>query len=257
MTRSTFKSAHFLSLALPLLCVVAPALAVEPLPPRQELDAVPAEVTFDSVRFQEVLRTGKNLGSLASANSSLDDDAIQFGFAAQSEEARFFISGALFSEALAHQRGDQSAEVVRKLKALEREFIAIGVPGSLYNYVTKLRSMVESGAYESDAILQFFSLFQPFVEDLARSQSEDKLLLFRAGSWLVDMGLAAATGNMELLAQAERLAYLAREMERMEAPKGALDALREIAEISGQEEISERDAERVLTLVQRMKSLLG
>lgn len=235
----------------------APALAEGPRRFSNDVDFSGGGMHFDSAAFQSAMNNSRNLGSLAKENTPIGGNAVEFGFAAKSEEAKFFLIGTLYSESLAFLSSGDTEMAVDRIKAMEREFIDIGVTSSLYNYITKLRNMVERGRYDNQTVIEIFSLFQPFFEDFARSRSEDKLLLFQTGSWLVDMGLAAASGNNRLLAQTEKLKFLDQEMKRMDAPKGVIDALEEITGISQKEKISERDADNVLKLVKKMQSLLG
>jgi len=222
-----------------------------------KIDLTGSTMNFDSSQFQASINSDESLGSLALQNTSIDEGAVEFGFAAKSEEAKFFIIGTLFSESLAYLRGGNNQMAVNRLKAMEREFIEIGVTPSLYNYITKLRNMVETERYEGKVITEIFSLFQPFFEDFAKGRNDDNRLLFQTGSWLVDMSLAAASGNKGLLVQTEKLKFLSEEMKRMDAPKGVIDALADITNISAKKEIEDRDTKKVLKLVKKMQSLLG
>jgi hypothetical protein len=73
----------------------------------------------------------------------------------------------------------------------------------------------------------------------------------------MDMSLAAAGGEKDLLRQQGKLDYFIKEMKRMDAPKGAIEALDEIATISKAKEISDKDAEKVLKLVKKIQTILG
>jgi hypothetical protein len=212
---------------------------------------------FNSYIFQSNIRSGKSLGTLAEEHSTLGKNAISFGFAAKSEEARFFIMGGLYSETIAYLKSGKRELALKRLESIEKEFINLNVPNSLYNYITKMRQMMESQKYSTEVLGEFLSLFQPFYEEYAKSKSEDKLILFRAGSWLVDMSLTAAAGDNELLRQIETLDYFNREMKRMDAPKGVMDGLEEITKIAEKKEITDRDADRVLNLVKKIQTILG
>lgn len=217
------------------------------------------EVVFDSSSFQSEIRSGKSLGALAKEQSVVGEKATAFGFAAKSDKAKFFLIGSLYSEALAYVRSGDIALAADRLKAIETQFIAIRVPSSLYNYISRTRNLLETKRYSTEVVRELLSLFQPFFEDYARGmgKGEDKLTLFRAGSWLMDMSLAAAAGDTNLLRQKAKLDYFNTEMKRMDAPNGVLDALAEITKISEQKEIAERDAKQVLKQVKRIQTILG
>jgi hypothetical protein len=225
----------------------------------KDLKVKGGEVIFDSNSFQSGITSDKKLGTLAKEQSAIGGKATAFGFAAKSEEAKFFLIGSLYSEALAYLRSGDIALAADRLKAIETQFIAINVPSSLYNYISKTRNMLETKRYSAEVVGEFLSLFQPFFEDYAKGvgKGEDKLTLFRAGTWLVDMSLAAAAGDTNMLRQKAKLDYFNQEMKRMDAPKGVLDSLGEITKISGQKEIAERDAKQVLKLVKKIQSILG
>lgn len=216
------------------------------------------EPSFSSFGLQAAVRTPESLGALATANSSFGDEAASFGFAAKSPEAQFFLIGAAYAEALALVRSGSREAAVERLRAIELEAVILGFPSPLYNYIAKVRAILErKEPYPTEVELAFLSLFQPFFEDYARGEAEDKLTLFRAGSWLVDLGLVVAAGNTQLLQQSSQLDYFRAEMERMDAPKGVQDALAEISNIAAQDEVPERDARKVLDLVESIQSLLG
>lgn len=213
--------------------------------------------TFNSAYFQSTIRSGKSLGALAKENTVSGDPAVSFGFAAKSEEAKFFIIGSFYSEALAYLKSGEPDLAAKRLEAVEEEFINLRVPSSLYNYISKTCNILKTRRYTVEAQIEFLSLFQPFFEDYAKTKGEDKLTLFRAGSWLVDMSLTAAAGDKELLRQKGSLNYFSKEMKRMDAPKGVLDSLDEITKISEKKEITDRDAKEVLQLVKKIQTILG
>jgi hypothetical protein len=123
--------------------------------------------------------------------------------------------------------------------------------------VSKMRNMVETGKYDPKLSAELLSLFQPFFEDYAEGQSEDKLILFRAGLWLFDMTLTAAAGDLALLKQTETLDYFKGEMQRMDAPQGVIRALDEISKIVSKDKVSDRDVRNILRQVKRIQTILG
>jgi hypothetical protein len=226
------------------------------VPPR-DIDLSSGESLFNSYKFQSGIKSDKGLGNLAKEHSAIGEQASSFGFAAKSEEAKFFIIGALYSETIAYLKSGNLDLAAKRLESIEKEFISLRVPSSLYNFVTKARNLIQTKKYKSEVLGEFLSLFQPFYEDYAKGKGEDKLTLFRAGSWLVDMSLTAAAGDKELLRQKGTLDYFTKEMKRMDAPKGVMDALDEITKIAEKKEISDRDTKEVLNLVKKIQTILG
>jgi len=225
----------------------------------KKLDLKGGKVIFNSNRFQSSIKSDRNLGVLAKEVSAIGEEAVSFGFAAKSEEAKTFIIGALYSEALAYFRSGKMDLAAKRLESIGLEFINLGVPSSLYNFISSMGNMMEAKRYSSEALLEFLSLFQPFYEDYAVSKGEDKLILFRAGSWLVDMSLTAAAGDKFMLKQPETLNYFIKEMKRMDAPKGVLDSLDKITKIADKKEkdITDKDVKNVLKLVKKIQTILG
>jgi hypothetical protein len=215
------------------------------------------ETIFNSSRFQSGIKSGMNLGIVAKENSLAGDQATSFGFAEKSEEAKFFLVGSLFSEVLAYLRGGNIEMAAKRLETIEREFINLQAPSSLYNYISRTRNFIELKEYSPETTGEFLSLFQPLFEDYARSRGSDMLTLFRAGSWLFDITLTAAAGDKLLLIQPERLGYFIKEMKRMDAPVGVMNALDEIDKIMGKKEIADKDIDDVLELVKKIQIILG
>jgi hypothetical protein len=223
----------------------------------KDMDSKNVEVIFNSIGFQSSIKTDKGLGALAQEHSTIGNKDTSFGFAAASDEARFFLIGSVYSEALAYLQGGKLDLAAERLKLIEKEFITLNVPSPLFNYINKTRNLIERDRYSKEALIDFMSLFQPFFEEYAKNKSEDKLTLFRAGSWLMDMSLATAAGNKELLKQTVKLNYFIKEMKRMDAPKGVLTDLDEMEKIANKTDITDKDTKKVLDLVKEIQTILG
>ncbi len=242
----------FLALALTLGLA---AQEEKRLPPK--LDPAAAQLVFDSGRFQSRISGPKGIGVLASDLSLYGMGGQAMGFAAKSEEAKTFLIGSFYSECIAYVRGGKPELALDRLKAIEKEFIIMGVTNSVYGFVSKIENAITTKKYEPAVLLDFFALFQPVYEEFLKSKGQDRLTLFQAGSWLMDMGLAAAAQDKTLLKQPQVLNYFIAEMKRMDAPKGVQDSLAEISAISAKKEIADRDAAQVLKLIKKIQSVLG
>ena len=247
------------ALCMLVLVVACPSIlsAQEARKPPEKLDTAGNVQYLSSHGFQSAITTDKNLAKLAGETDFLGAESVSFGFGAKSPEARFFILGALYSQTLAYLNGGDIKSAAERLKAIEGEFIGLQAPTSLYNFVSKTRNMIERGDYTREVINEFLILFQPFLEDYALASGKDMPLLLHAGSWLVDFGLAAAGRDEVMLRQSAKLRYLTEEMKRMDAPKGVVDSMQELAEITAKDEISDRDVKKILKLVQDIQTVLG
>jgi hypothetical protein len=249
------KRVNLIFVVLALLVLPVSAISQDTLDPNN-IKTSPAPF-FNSDMLQSGIRSPLNLGGLAKQNSPINVKGASFGFAAKSDEARFFLIGASYSEALAYLEGGKPDLASQRLQFIEEEFIQMGAPSSLYTLISKTRNMVEIGKYPKEYVRTVLSLFQPFFEEFAQSKSEDKLILFRAGSFLSDIGLVAAAGNKELLKQSTNITYFSTEMKRMDAPKGVLEALAEMHKVSEKETLTDKDSATVLKLVKKIEELLS
>lgn len=251
------KKFAFLTLCMAVAFFTALPCLSQQARPAVNPGAISGPQDFDSIRFQSAIGTDKALGSLAKQNSVIGDPNTSFGFAAKSEESKFFIIGALYSEAIAFLKSGQNELSAKRLDSIEKEFINLQVPASLYNYISKTKNLVELKKLDTATLQDFLALFQPFFEDYAKGKGADKLTLFRAGTWLVDVGLAASAGNKMLLKQTERLDYFVKEMKRMDAPRGVIESLEAIQQISQKKDITDKDADTVVKMVKKIQTTLG
>jgi hypothetical protein len=249
------KRVNCIFVVLALLVLPVSAISQDTLVP-SNIETSPTPF-FNSDMFQSGIRSPLNIGGLAKQNSPIDDKGSSFGFAAKSDEARFFLIGASYSEALAYLGGGKPDLASQRLQYIEEELINMGAPSSLYTLISKTHNMLETGQYPTPYVRTVLSFFQPFFEEFAQSKSGDKLILFRAGSFLSDIGLAAAAGNKELLKQSTNLTYFSTEMKRMDAPKGVLEALAEMNTMSEKETLTDNDPATVLKLVKKIEQLLS
>lgn len=237
------------------LSAVVWAQDVKDLPENFNFDG--DKLWFDSYGYQSAITTGKSLSKLIGQAGFSSEESAAFGFGAKSPEARFFLIGSSYSQAIAYFKGDNLAAAASSLKRIEQELINLRAPSALYNYVTKTRNILERNKYSFEALGEFISLLQPFLEDYAGIKGQDKIILFRAGSWLISYGLAAAAGDKSMLHETLKLRYFLQELERLDAPKGVLTSLNELVEISEKERITDSDTEKIIKLVKKTQTLLG
>lgn len=215
------------------------------------------QTMFSSTSDQSLISSDEPLGKLALANSLMSEKATQMGFAAKSPEAKLFLIGSYYSEALALNKSHDNDEALKRIVAIKNMLIELGAPAGLYSYVTHLESLMLHKEKSEEMIADYMSMMQPLLDDYAQSLSADKHTLFRTGTWLVDMGLAAAAGDVSLLKQDDRIGSIIADMKRMDAPKGAQDALEEIKQISSKQDVDKHDAKKILSLVKKMQSVLS
>jgi hypothetical protein len=248
-------SRNLLALTAVFMATVAVAQEERGLLVNPDLSSGP--VYFNSARFQSSLRSATDLGTLAQKNPAINEQAVTFGFAEKSAEAKFFIIGTLYTEALAYLQSDNLDEAAKRLAAIDRELINLQAPGALYNYLSQTRNLVERKQYSAEVLTDFLALFQPFFDDYARSRGDDKLTLFRTGTWLVDMSLAAAGQDTEGLKRPGQARYFSQVLQRLNAPKGVLDALERLTRITEKAELTDADMKEVLKLIKEIQTILA
>ncbi|HSG96464.1 MAG: hypothetical protein GWP60_05670 [Gammaproteobacteria bacterium] len=213
--------------------------------------------SYSSTGVQSALKRSGGLGEDFAANSAFGADASTFGFAERSPEARMFLAGTLYAEALAFTQDGQYEAATDRLLALQDIVNKAEAPVALRGYIQRTTEIIAQSRYDRRAMVEFLALLQPQLDGFAASNSSDMQILFQTGAWLVDLSVAATAGDYRYLAQKMRIAYTIEEMERMEAPKGVLDGLRTIEEIAGRDQVEKRDVEKIAREVKRIQSLLG
>jgi hypothetical protein len=221
------------------------------------LEADKGEITLNSSQFQAGITSETALATLAKQHVALGDQVVTFGFSAKSEAAKFFILGSVYAEAVAYLHSGNLTDAAKRLAEVEQELISLQAPNSLYNYLSKTRNMLERQQYPNEVLTEFLALLQPLFDDYARSQGEATLILFRAGTWLIDMGLTAAAQDTARLQQPVKARYFRQELQRLNVPKGVMEALEQMTRITEKPEITGADATEVLRLVKRIQDLLA
>jgi hypothetical protein len=212
---------------------------------------------FDVYRFQAGIKSETALDTLVVTHSVIGKRAVTFGFAAQPERSKAFSIGTLYAETLAALRSGNLDLAVQRLQAMEKACLDLQGPGTLSLYLSEMRTLLENRRYAEDVLGEFLSLFEPLYAEYAGSKDADGLTLFRAGAWLENMVLAAAAGDKAALRQVHVGQYFHREIKRLNAPKGVLDALEQLSGMLAQREMTDRDVKAVLKLVKTLQTLLG
>ena len=216
----------------------------------------PGDLPFNAAAFQAGIHSQTPLGTLVAAHTTLEDQAVAFGFAraATANPARV---GMFYVEALAALHSGDLQLAARRLTGLERTLRAEHTPASLGRYTTALRSLVERHDAADLSLEAFLVPFETVYTDYITRQGRERLILFQFGAWLGNMALAAAAGDQAALRQGNITPYFLTEMQHIHAPKGTLDALNRLQQLLGQPTLTEREVTEVLTLTKKAQQLLG
>lgn len=210
--------------------------------------------------FQANMVVSADLDALVAANSTVEEQMVAFGFASKPVPAQSYFLGTLYAEALAYTRGGDTASAAGHWVAIRKEVEPIAQP--LTAYARQMETLLTASADEQTAdsaaeLVAFMSLFEPLYENYTGERAARTLPLFRAGTWLTNMRLAAAIGDKTALQTPATVRYFQNEMRRLEAPKGVLDALAHMGRVVEQDRLADRDVKKMLKLVKRMQELLG
>jgi hypothetical protein len=205
--------------------------------------------------FQAGMGREADLGAFVTEHSVIGQQAVAFGFAAKPAAARSFLIGTLYAETLAYVRSGDLDAAVQRWAAIDKELAQASPP--LAAHMRKIQTLLDSQSQAPETLGAFLALFEPFYEADARGAGSEKVTLFRLGTWLENMSLAAAADDQAALRHPDTVAYFRREMQRLHAPKGVLEALDRLHTLLAKADITERDTHVVLTLVQKMQRMLG
>lgn len=221
------------------------------------LDPLGRERPLQAYTFQSGIHSATDLGTLVTAHAVTGEPAVAFGFTATSERARFFHLGTLYAEALAYVHSGTLDVAAQRLAAMHKELVDIQGTGVLSHYLSIMQHLLQNRQYTAEVLEKFLALFEVLYNEDARSVDAESLTLFRAGTWVENMKLAAAAGDKDALRQGTTTQYFRREMQSLHAPQGILDALEQISHIVAKPEMTDRDVIEVLTLAKQVQRLLS
>jgi hypothetical protein len=221
------------------------------------LDPLGREKALQTYTFQAGIHSTTDLGTLVTAHAVADEPAVAFGFAATSERARFFLLGTRYAEALAYAHSGDLHAVAQRLATVHQELVDLQVPSVLLDYLNEMQHLLQNRQYSAEVLEKFLALFEVLYTEDAKHIGAESLTLWRAGSWVENMKLAAAAGDKHALRQGTTAQYFTREMQSLHAPQGILDALEQISHIVTQPELTDGDVKKVLNLTKQVQQLFS
>jgi hypothetical protein len=143
------------------------------------------------------------------------------------------------------------------LSILESALLHESAPPLLSQYVSTLRGLVEQSQAPAGVPGVLLAPFEPWYAAYAEHHGKDRLVLFRCGTWLSTMALAAAAGDSAALRQGNLAPYCAQGLPQLSVPKGVHEALTRLQQLLTSSALTARDMQEVLSLVKKMQMLLG
>jgi hypothetical protein len=205
--------------------------------------------------FQEGMEQAQDLGTVVAANPVDMEPMSGYGFAAKPAPARAFHLGSTYAETLAYTRSGDTQTAAQHWSIIDKDLTQVLEP--LATYMRQVRGRLAQPVASPAELGYTLALFEPLYEAYAERAADASLTLFRAGTWLTNMHLAAVTGDTDALRTPNAVQYFQVEMSRLQAPRGVLHALDRLQSILAQNELSQQDVKVVHQLVIKMQRLLG
>jgi hypothetical protein len=222
------------------------------------LDVLGAARRLHTYRFQVGLPHAATLGTLVAARPVLSAPPPAVGFTPQATRTAFVRMGVLFAEAVAALHGGAVEAASPRLDVLLQTLITVQAPPTLTQYLRVMQTLLHSQPYPGDALASFLSLFEPLYEDAYAQTSGEEVRLFRVGTWLENMVLAAAVSAPTALRQeGQAIAEVRRVLTLLQAPPEVLDTLAQIDQLLRQPTLTAEDVSTIHTLLQHLQQMLG
>jgi hypothetical protein len=210
-------------------------------------------------RFQAEMTRIHDLGAVVAAAPPLQDPTVVMGFTPQAALTDFFRIGTLYAEALATLQGGTVEVASRRLDLLMQALARVQAPHVQTQYLDEVKTMLHRRQHEDEVLARFLALFEPLYEDVyATDGGTESLLLFRAGTWLENMYLAAASGDAAAVKRGGQAVDEVRStLARLRAPRGVLEAFERLRPLVARQPLTDRDMQAVRILVQDMQTMLS
>jgi anti-sigma factor RsiW len=210
-------------------------------------------------RFQAGMQRVNELGTIVAAQSPVKEPAAVIGFTPQATRTTFFRMGELYAEALAALQGGAVEVAASRLDILTQALANVQAPRVLAQYLREMHGLLQSRQHGAEVLATFLALFEPLYEDAyARGDMTEGLTLFRAGAWVENMYLAAASGDATALRQGgQAVDEVSSALARLNAPRGVLEALDRMHPLVSRQNLTDRDISVIRTLVQDIQGMLG
>jgi hypothetical protein len=167
--------------------------------------------------------------------------------------------GTLYAEVLAALQGGAVEVAAQRLDLLVRALASVQAPAVLAQYLGEIKTLRQSQRYEEAVVTRFLALFEPLYEDAyVKADMAEGILLFRAGAWLENMYLAAASGDAAAVRRGGQAVDEVRSaLARLNAPRGVLQALERMRPLVARQPLTNHEMNTVRTLVQDIQAVLS
>lgn len=229
----------------------------------QVADTLPGDLgpagRLRTYRFQVGMQRATELGTFVAAHSTLREPTAVVGFMPQGARIVYFRMGTLYAEALAALQGGAMEAAAQRLDLLMQALASVQAPRGLAQYLHEMQTLLQSRRYEEAVVARFLALFEPLYEDAyASTNTAEGLLLFRAGTWVENLYLAAAAGDRVAAQQAGQAVEKFRSaLTQLQAPREVLEALERLRPLVTRQALTDREISAVRALAQEIQGMLS
>jgi hypothetical protein len=201
----------------------------------------------------------KEIGTVVAAHPPVPERPAAVGFTPQAARTTFFRMGTLYAEALAALHGGAVEAAASRLDVLLQALASVQAPRPLSQYLREMQTLIQRQQYEDKELATFLALFEPlYEEEYTRQNMAEALLLFRVGTWVENMFLAAAVGDPAAVQRGGQAAAEVRHaLAQVHAPPAVLDALERLHRLVVHPTLTEQDLRAIRTLVQDIQGMLS
>lgn len=223
--------------------------------PRTGVEQARGAVSWNASTFQAGIQSQTPLGALVTA-SPLEPQGTAFGFAPAAPVSAYR-TGLLYADALAALRSGTLEVAAQRLTGLEQALTQAQAPTSLTTYVQTLGVVVARSQATDAGLEALLAPFETVYTEYVTQQEGSQLPLFRLGTWVGTMALAAAAGDTSALHRGNVTGYFLDAMRQRQAPTGLLQALQRLNDLLGRPALTAPETTEVRKLLTTIHSLVG
>jgi hypothetical protein len=239
--------------------------ALRPSPPGTHQEVQASREPFSTAgqvpiyRFQASLSQAKTLGVFVATHVPVREPSTLMTFTPHAARTTFFQLGTLFADALITLSGSAMEAAAQRLDMLVRVLSRVQAPAPLPQYLRAIQALLHSQQYTGEEVAAFLALFEPLYTDAyAGTDSQEQLLLFRAGTWVENLYLAAVAGDPTALQQGgQAVEEVRRGLATLYVPPQVLAGMERLYPLVTRQRLTEEDIRVIRTLVQDIQREFG
>lgn len=211
-------------------------------------------------RFQAGMQHNQEVGRLVAARAVPQEPTAVVGFTPQVQRTAFVHIGIIYTDILGALRGGAVEAAIPRLERLTQLLTKVQAPRALSQYLRMVQTSLPPQQYDTEVLLRFLALFESLYEEAyaTRTPIAEEVILFRAGAWLENMSLAAASGDGAAVRQGrEAVKALRQALTQLHAPPEALAGLQRLHERTARAVLTDQDLSAAHTLVQQIQAMLS